>query len=350
MLPADDNTLYKALLARDPAYDGHWFVGVSSTGIYCRLTCPARKPRREHSSFYSSAANAEAAGFRACLRCRPLDPSGYTSVAVEALRRAVTAQPERRWSEADLKALGHDPSTARRAFKRVYGVAFSQFVRAHRLGKGATAIAAGAPVIEAQLDAGYESASGFREAINGLLGRAPARIRDHRPLTAAWIETPIGAMLGIADECGVHLLEFADRAALPTELLQLQSRHGSAFFGSNAVLEQLADQVGGYFNNPRSGFEVPVVQTGSAFTKEVWAELTRIPVGQTRSYGEVARSTGRSEAVRAVARANGANQVALVVPCHRVIGSNGEMVGYGGKLWRKRWLLEHERRCAEREL
>lgn len=349
MLLADDETLYSALLARDPAYDGHWFVGVSSTGVYCRLTCPARKPRRDNSSFHPSADAAEAAGFRACLRCRPRDPrSGPgTAAALETLRRAVAAEPGRRWGDADLRAAGHDPSTLRRAFRRAHGTTFARFARAHRLGAGAASLAAGAGVVEAQLDAGYESASGFRAAVGRLLGHAPARVRDRLTLAAAWIETPLGPMLGVTDAAGaVHLLEFADRTALPGELARLQARHGAALFGPSAALGGLAEQVSRYFRDATAQFDLPLAPAGSAFARAVWAELARIPPGRTRSYGELALVLGRPGAARAVARANGANQVALLVPCHRVVGANGEPVGYGGKPWRKRWLLEHERRCA----
>jgi AraC family transcriptional regulator of adaptative response/methylated-DNA-[protein]-cysteine methyltransferase len=348
MLAHDEDTLYAALLARDPAYDGHWYVGVSTTGIFCRLTCPARKPKREHSSFYRTSTDAEAAGFRACMRCRPLDTGRPTNAALDDLRCRVAAMPDRRWGETDLADLGHDPSTIRRLFKREYGVTFSQFARAQRLGAGVASLAAGASVIEAQLDAGYDSASGFRDAIGRLLGQAPARVRDRRMLAAAWIDTPIGAMLSVCGDAGVYLLEFADRTALPGELARLQARHGPALFGPHAMLDRLAEQVRAYFMDAKAAFDVPVAQFGSDFSHAVWAELQNVPVGETRSYKALAEALGRPDAIRAVARANGVNQVALIVPCHRVIGSNGELVGYGGKLWRKRWLLEHEQRSAGR--
>jgi AraC family transcriptional regulator of adaptative response/methylated-DNA-[protein]-cysteine methyltransferase len=346
MLAHDNDTLYAALLARDPAYDGHWYVGVSTTGIFCRLTCPARKPKREHSSFYRTSSEAEAAGFRACMRCRPLDSGRPANAVIEDLRRRVAARPDRRWGESELAALGHDVSTVRRLFKREYGVTFAQFARAQRLGAGVASLTAGAPVIEAQLDAGYDSASGFRDAIGRLLGQAPAKVRDRRMLIATWIDTPIGAILGVCGDAGVYLLEFADRTALPGELARLQARHGPVLFGAHSMLDRLAEQVGQYFSAAQARFDIPIAQPGSAFSKTVWAELQRVPAGETRSYKGLAEALGRPDAIRAVARANGVNQVALIVPCHRVIGSNGELVGYGGKLWRKRWLLEHEQRCA----
>ncbi len=344
-LPNDDDDLYAALLARDPAYDGLWFVGVSTTGIFCRLTCPARKPKRVNTTFFASAAAAAAAGYRACLRCTPLAATAGSDVVAQ-LRASVAADPGRRWTEADVAALGHDAGTVRRAFQREYGQSFLQFARAHRLGHAATQLAEGAPVIEAQLDAGYESGSGFREAIARLLGQAPARVQGLFALRARWIETPIGAMLAVAGEDGLHLLEFVERKGLPRELERLQARRGAIPFGDGPVLAQTQDEIGRYFRGETMDFAVPLATQGSAFERQVWTALRGIAAGTTQTYGGLAARIGRPEAVRAVARANGANTVAIIIPCHRVIGSDGAMTGYGGKIWRKQWLLEHERRIA----
>ncbi|MFL5202108.1 MAG: methylated-DNA--[protein]-cysteine S-methyltransferase, partial [Microvirga sp.] len=165
-------------------------------------------------------------------------------------------------------------------------------------------------------------------------------------LTAQWLDTPIGAMLTVVDDAGVHLLEFAERKALPTEIERLRKRVGPICFGQHAMLDTLARQVEQYFAGRSITFDVPVVQKGTGFEATVWDALRRIPAGATRSYGEIARFIDRPDAARAVARANGANQVAVIVPCHRVIGADGSLTGYGGKIWRKQWLLEHERRLA----
>lgn len=347
-LHSDQDALYTALIARDPAYDGFYFVGVKTTGIYCRLTCPARKPKRDNVVFFPGVIDAEQAGFRPCMRCRPLDKGRPTSGVLDDLRKRVLAEPEKRWTVHELSALGYDASTVRRAFKREYGVTFAQFARSQRLGTAVSSLSSGATVIEAQLDAGYESASGFREAITKLVGDAPARAKGQRLLTVRWMETPIGAMLAIADDAGVHLLEFSDRTALPGEIGRLQKRHGPICFGENRILARLAAELRRYFDGSDLNFTVPVVQHGSAFENAVWSVLRQVPPGETRSYGQLARAMDRPEAARAVARANGTNQVAIIVPCHRVIGADGAMVGYGGKIWRKKWLLEHEHRVAGR--
>jgi len=343
-LPCDEDALYAALLARDPAYDGFWYVGVTSTGVFCRLTCPARKPRRANVRFYRDTRSAEAAGFRACLRCRPLDPAPPASALAAELRALVEASPDRRWTADDLRAMGHDPSTVQRAFRRAYGTTFAAFARSRRLGHALARLREGAPVIEAQLDAAYESGSGFREAVARLVGTAPRSARAAPGLRAAWMETPIGAMLAVADEGGIHLLEFADRTALPRELEALRRLAGPVVFGETALHAALQDRLRRYFADPAAGFDFPVAQRGTPFETAVWAALARIPPGSTTSYGGLAAALGRPGAARAVARANGANRVAILVPCHRVVGADGALRGYGGKPWRKRWLLEHERR------
>jgi AraC family transcriptional regulator of adaptative response/methylated-DNA-[protein]-cysteine methyltransferase len=345
-LPTDEDSLYAALLARDAAYEGSAYVGVITTGIFCRLTCPARKPKRQNVRFYAAPDQAEAAGFRACQRCRPLDSGLPRPASVETLRAQVLAASDQDWSAAQLKRLGYDPSTVRRAFQRVYGMSFTQFVRTHRLGNALSQLTKGGSVIDAQLDAGYESASGFRDAVTRLIGTAPAQGRARNMLSAQWLETPLGPMLAVADETGLHLLEFADRVALPGELERLNRRVGSVCFAPHPLLTALAETLAAYFAGRWANFNLPLAAIGSAFYQQVWAELRQIPAGVTISYKVLAERIGRPTAMRAVAQANGANPIAILVPCHRVIGADGKLVGYGGKLWRKRWLLNHERHFA----
>lgn len=320
-------------------------MGVTTTGVFCRLTCSARKPKREHCEFFADVGSAVDAGYRPCKRCRPLEAP--VDPLVTQLTNAIGEEPRKRWREADLADRGLDPSTARRAFKRQLGMTFLQVARARRLGHAATQLASGASVIDAQLDAGYGSGSGFREAFARLLGDAPARIRAKAYLTADWILTPLGPMIAIADDDALHLLEFADRTALPTEIARLRSRSGLLLrHGRNRPIDRIAAELDRYFAGSKLSFDTPVAEHGTDFERSVWQELRRIPAGETRSYRDIARALGRDGAERAVARANGANQLALVIPCHRVIASDGALSGYGGKVWRKRWLLEHERRVA----
>jgi AraC family transcriptional regulator of adaptative response/methylated-DNA-[protein]-cysteine methyltransferase len=338
-------TLYAALLARDPAYDGHVFVCVQTTGVFCRLTCPARKPKFENTRFYDSVAECLEAGFRPCLRCRPLDPIREREPVVAQLLDCLAREPDRVWCEDDLVAMKLDPSTVRRAFRRHIGMTFLDLARLRRAGRGVERVAAGASVIAAQIEAGYESGSGFREAVTRLIGECPAALKNRELLRADWIETPIGTMLAVADAHALHLLEFFDRKALPAELTRLrQATRSSIAFGRVAVIDRIEAELRAYFDGRSATFATPIVCHGSAFTRRVWDALQAIPPGTTRSYSGIADTIARRSAVRAVARANGANQLAIVIPCHRVIGADGALTGYGGGLWRKRWLIEHERR------
>ncbi|MFC3713224.1 methylated-DNA--[protein]-cysteine S-methyltransferase [Sphingoaurantiacus capsulatus] len=187
----------------------------------------------------------------------------------------------------------------------------------------------------------------LRAFVAGLLGQAPTKAASLFGLQARWIETPIGPMLAVAGDDGLHLLEFAERRGLPRELERLQARRGAISFGDNDVLAQTAREIDGYFAGTLMAFSVSSAQAGSAFERSVWAALQAVPSGEIHTYKSLAHSLGRPEAIRAVARANGTNQLAIIVPCHRIIGSDGAMVGYGGKIWRKQWLLDHERRHAD---
>ena len=340
-------TLYSALLARDPAYDGHAFVGVTTTGIFCRLTCPARKPKFENTRFFDSIPACLQAGFRPCLRCRPLDRVREREPLVALLLDRLDREPGRVWSEDDVAALKLDPSTVRRAFKRHLGMTFLDLARLRRTGRGIDRIAAGDSVAGAQLAAGYESGNGFREAVARLVGDCPAALRGCDLLRADWVETPIGAMLAVADAHALHMLEFFDRKALASELTRLRiAARSSITFGRLPRSTGSRRSCGPISPGGRGTSRPPLALHGSEFTRLAWDALVAIPPGVTRSYSEVATRISRPSAVRAVARANGANQISIVIPCHRVIGADGTLTGYGGGLWRKRWLIEHERRAG----
>jgi AraC family transcriptional regulator of adaptative response/methylated-DNA-[protein]-cysteine methyltransferase len=346
-LPPEE-TLYDALLARSTDYEGSAFVCVKTTGIFCRLSCPARKPKRENTIFVDSIGTCLEAGFRACRRCRPLETAGGKDAIVDDLMRALDAEPERRWMEGDMIRRGYDPSTVRRAFKRHLGITFLDLARYRRLGAAARQLADGGSVIDAQLEAGYESPSGFRAAFARLIGEAPAMTQGRELLYADWMETPLGPMVAVADEAYLHLLEFYDRRGLPAEMERLRRRTRSSIApGRTPPIEQIETELMAYFKGESGAFNTPLALSGTAFERQVWAKLQDIAPGQTRSYGDIALEINTIKAVRAVAKANGANQIAIVIPCHRCIGSDGSLTGYGGGLWRKQWLLRHEGRMAE---
>ncbi len=340
----DHNTLYEALLGRNSDYDGQAYVGVSTTGVFCRLTCPARKPKSENCTFYASVGECLEAGFRACKRCRPLKPMASADPSIGALLTALDERPEYRWSEEDIERMGLDLSTIRRSFKRQFGMTFLEMARQRRLRDGFETISDGGKVIEAQIDARFESASAFRASFAKLLGRAPGNLDSTPMLLADWIATPLGDMISVSSKSHLHLLEFVDRKALKTELGRLDKlAKGKLGIGKTQSSAQIKTELSAFFDGSSADFKTPLAYDGSPFAQSVWDELRRIPPGVTRSYSEIAVRIGRPTAARAVARANGTNQIALVVPCHRVIGTDGSLTGYGGGLWRKQKLLEIER-------
>ena len=339
----DDATLYDALLARSPDWHGRAFVGVTSTRIFCRLSCPATKPKRQNCRFYDSATACLEAGFRPCKRCHPIggDP------LVTMLMTMLAEDPNRRWSEADLARAGFDPSTVRRAFKRTTGTTFLAIARTMRLAAGGAALAGGDRVIDAQIDAGFASPSAFRAAFARLMGAAPGSFDKNALLAADWVPTPLGPMVAVADSTHLHLLEFLERKALPRELARLrQAAKGALGFARRAPHDRIARELEEYFAGRNARFDTPLAPLGTPFQKQVWAALREIPAGEVRSYAALAAAIGRPAATRAVAAANGANPIAIAQPCHRVIGADGSLTGYGGGVWRKSRLIETERLYA----
>ncbi|PIB26185.1 6-O-methylguanine DNA methyltransferase [Amylibacter kogurei] len=335
--------LYTALVARDPSYDGRAFVGVTSTGIFCRLTCPARKPLRKNCQFFETVSDCVNAGFRACKRCHPMTPMADADPAIIALMNALENRPHYRWTENDIIQMGFDPSTVRRAFKRHFGQTFLEMARQRRLSESFTTLSDGGRIIDAQIDAGFESASAFRTAFAKLMGKSPANFAKDAMLKADWNNTPLGPMIAVSCSKFLHLLEFIDRKALPKELQKLsQQVRGDIGIGTMPPSEQIREELTDFFAGKSAEFRTPVAMHGTPFMRSVWRTLREIPAGQTRSYSQIARTINAPNAVRAVARANGANQIALLIPCHRVIGADGSLTGYGGGLWRKQRLIEIE--------
>ena len=340
----DHDTLYTALCARDTSFEGRAWVGVTSTGIFCRLDCPARNPKPENCQFYDSIGACIDAGFRACKRCKPMAPYAAADPVIARLLDALEARPGHRFSEDDVSQMGVDPSTARRSFKRQFGMTFLEMARQRRLREGFATLSKGGPVIDAQLDAGFESPSAFRTAFAKLMGQTPQSFAKDALLRADWFDTPLGPMVAVCDQHSLHLLEFIDRKALPGSLKKLRTyAKGSLGIGRFPAHDLLRDQLDAFFAGRSANFDIPLTLHGSEFTQLVWRRLLKIGAGQIETYGALAKDLGRPSATRAVARANGANQIALIVPCHRVIGADGNLTGYGGGLWRKQRLIELER-------
>ncbi|MBD3662509.1 bifunctional transcriptional activator/DNA repair enzyme AdaA [Sulfitobacter aestuariivivens] len=345
----DEDSLYAALLARDASFDGRAFVGVTSTGVFCRLTCPARKPKRENCVFFDRIGACIDAGYRPCKRCHPMAPAAQADPVIMHLLKALEADPVRVWHERDIIALGLDASTVRRAFKRHFGTTFLDMARQMRLRTAAAELPQGAKVIDAQMVAGYDSPSAFRAAFGRIMGLAPGAFVKDALLRADWIETRLGAMIAVSSASHLHLLEFVERKALPAELRRLHTAaKGSLGFGRFDPTDQIEAEMTAFLRLEQDHFATPIAPHGTPFSQSVWRALRDIPAGETRSYSDLARSMGRPDATRAVARANGANPIAIVVPCHRVLAADGALTGYGGGLWRKQALIELEQGFAAR--
>ncbi len=346
LLPPTD-TMYQALLNRDASFEGIFFVGVRTTGIFCRPTCPAKKPARANVDFFPTPSEALHGGYRPCLRCQPMDPDKRPPKLIERLRAEVEKAPGGRLTDKELSALSIDPSTARRQFKRHYGMTFQAYHRARRMGLALREVRKGGRVDQAKDGSGFESASGFREAFSRIFGDAPTVARTRGCLLAERIDTPLGAMLAVADDEGLRLLEFTDRRALERELTILRRRlRTNVVPGEHPHLDAIRGQLAEYFSGTRTKFDVPIAPIGSDFQLRTWELLRSIPPAETRSYSWMAETLKIPGARRAVGRANGTNMLCLIIPCHRVIRADGTLCGYGGGLWRKKWLLEHERKFA----
>jgi AraC family transcriptional regulator of adaptative response/methylated-DNA-[protein]-cysteine methyltransferase len=348
--PAIRAEYYRALVAKNAEYEGVFYTGVKTTGVFCRPVCPARNPKFENCTFFETAQDALLAGFRPCKRCHPLSHPNQMPEIVQQLVDAVEAEPDKKWRSDDVRALYIDPSTARRQFKKRFGMTFIEYARARRLGAAMKHIRSGASVIDAQVSAGYESGSGFRDAFTRIIGSAPSLSQTSRVLRAAWFDTELGPMIAIADEIALYLLEFVDRRGLEREIERLRQAAGTAAIipGHTAPIRQIEAELARYFAGALRHFQTPIACLGTPFQCRVWDALQAIPYGQTRSYTQLAASLGKESAVRAVAQANGANQLALVIPCHRVIGANGDLTGYAAGTVRKGWLIQHEKASASR--
>lgn len=335
-----DERMYELVQARDTSAIGLFYLGVKTTGVFCRPGCPARTPNFENCEFFKTPAGAMQAGYRSCLRCKPLIGVGVPEWA-EKLAEILERDPPRLVTAAEIRALGVHPATASRFFKKHMGATIQALSRARRVGAALAWVRAGARTPSAAMRAGFESESGFRKAAAELFGDATSD--GVEPLAARWLTTPLGPMVAVASDNGLGLLEFLDRRMLETNFRVLRERVGRPIApASHPFLDQIERELAEYFEGRRRTFEVPLHRAGTPFQMKVWEGLSAIPYGVTCSYQELAKVIGQPTAVRAVAKANGDNRLAIVIPCHRVIGADGSLTGYGGGVDRKERLLAIE--------
>jgi AraC family transcriptional regulator, regulatory protein of adaptative response / methylated-DNA-[protein]-cysteine methyltransferase len=343
-----DEQRWQAVRQRDRRADGTFFYGVRTTGVYCRPSCPARLPRRENVSFHPNTTAAEAAGYRACKRCRPTQASqrerdaAMIAEACRTLQTAATSVPLQKLADA----AGMSPFHFHRVFKQVTGVTPRGYAAAHREGQVRDRLQGSRRVTDVIFDAGYGSTSRFYERAARLLGMNAGEYRDggrNARIRFAVGETSLGAILVAATERGVCVIEFG--ADPETLVRSLQDRFPNAeLHGGDAAFEQLVARVVAQVERPQADFALPLDVRGTAFQQRVWQALMTIPAGKTATYGEIAAAIGHPRAIRAVASACAANQTALAIPCHRVIRTDASLSGYRWGIERKQALLDRERK------
>jgi AraC family transcriptional regulator of adaptative response/methylated-DNA-[protein]-cysteine methyltransferase len=340
LLPPEPE-MQRAFLASDASYDGLFFTGVRTTGIFCLPSCTARKPLPQNVEFFSSVKDAVFAGYRACKRCRPTEASAPEWV--RGLLKMVDGNGGARIKESELRHMGLEPARVRRFFLSEFGMTFQAYCRARRLGQAFVSIRQGGEIDDAVFDSGFDSHSGFRAAFTRIFGIPPGKIENGDCIRLAWIETPLGPMVAGSTTAGICLLEFTDRRMLEAQFDRIRRRFAVPIVpGDSEHLQRLRIELEEYFAARRREFTLPLVYPGTVFERKVWEELLQIACGETRSYQDIARKLGQPGASRAVGRANGMNRIAILIPCHRVVNQNGELGGYGGGLWRKRILLDLE--------
>lgn len=336
--------MFRAFEAGDAMYDGIFITAVRTTGIFCRPSCPARKPKRENVEFFDSPKSALTAGYRPCRRCKPMNAQEEAPEWVREVLELAESSTARKLTDADLRQRSIDPVRARRYFKQHYGMTWQAYHRAVRLGGAFAQLREGGDALSAGFAHGWESASAFAEAFKRVFGTTAGRAGDAERMLVTWVDSPVGGFIAGAVDDGLVLFEFADRRSVERQIKMICARlNMRGVPGMNDVLARAKDEVGRYFDGTLTKFSVPLASRGTPFQERVWQALREIPYGATRSYDDIAVAIGSPGARRAVGRANGQNPFAIIVPCHRVIGADGKLCGYGGGLWRKQFLLDLER-------
>jgi AraC family transcriptional regulator of adaptative response/methylated-DNA-[protein]-cysteine methyltransferase len=335
----DPDTAWAAFMRRDRSWDGRIIGAVKTTGIYCKPSCPARRPKRDNVVFYVTGDEAREAGFRACLRCKP-DEVGRDREAIAAAVKLMEQAEEAPTLAEIAQAVGYAPHHFQRLFKRDLGVSPAEYVRGLRNRRTEQALKTSGRVTDAVYDAGYQSASGFYSDAKERLGMTPSAWRDGgRGETIRWttFDSPLGQMLIAATSRGICRLTFDDSEASLQRLFPK-----ATIVKDEGGLKELVEGAMAAIESPLATPDLPIDVAGTAFQEAVWRELRKIPAGETRSYAEIAAAIGHPKAVRAVGSANGDNHICVLIPCHRVIRSDGSLGGYGGGIDRKKKLLASE--------
>jgi AraC family transcriptional regulator of adaptative response/methylated-DNA-[protein]-cysteine methyltransferase len=335
---------YDAIGKKEIFYEGIFITAVKTTGIFCRPSCRARKPKVENVIFYDSTQEALQNGYRPCKICKPMEYLDETPVYIKEIIKDLHENPYLKLKDFDLKHRGIEPSQISRWFKKHHNITFHAYHRQLKINSAFSSISTGNSITDSAFGSGYESLSGFNESYRSVFGEAPSNVNEKSVINIVRFTSPVGPMFACASKKGICLLEFTDRRMLETEFKDLRKRLNAVILpGDNPHLNHVQDEMTEYFEGKRKTFTVPLDTPGTEFRKSVWIGLQDIPYGETRSYKQQAVALGNPNAVRAVASANGHNRIAVIIPCHRVIGSDGSLTGYGGGLHRKKWLLDLEK-------
>lgn len=347
--PSKAAQYWRATLERDPRADGTFVLAVRSTHIYCRPSCPARRPLRRNVIFFHTGKEAEQQGFRPCLRCRPNETAAYAALVARAAKFLAQSQEEGVRVSALARELHSNPATLRRAFRRVTGLTPHDLAEALRVKRFKSLLRAGKNITDALYETGYGSSSRVYERSNAQLGMTPATYQKGgkgMKIQYTIAKSPLGKVLVAATERGVSAVYLGDaQDKLVGELREEYPRAEitPATGGAQRWVREIVQRIEG----KPAQVELPLDLQATAFQRRVWQELQRIPRGATRSYSQVARALGKPRAVRAVARACASNPVSIVVPCHRVVREDGNLAGYRWGLARKEQLLAAEQAASD---
>lgn len=332
---------YSAVVNRDTSYIGSFFLGVKTTGIFCIPGCRARIPKLKNIVFYTQVKELLDEGFRPCKICKPTMNAYDMPEDIDKAIKLIHNSPFEKVKDSHLLENSIRPEKVRRWFKKHYGMTFQAYQRMFRINTAYQNMKDGKGVTDSAYNSGFESLSGFAYTFKTLLGHNPKDGKLANVIHINRITTPLGPMFICATEKGVCLLEFTDRKMLETELLEIQKKlNAKALFGSNRHINQAKQELKEYFEGKRTTFNVNLDLVGSESYKMYWKRLQEVKCSETVSYTSLASELEWTE--QAVRIANGKNSIAIIVPCHRVVSDFGDLVGYGGGLGRKRWMIEHE--------
>ena len=336
---------YQALLDRDAKYIGIFYAGVKTTSVFCIATCRARKPKKENVEFYPTFREALQFGYRPCKICKPTENANQAPEQVELAIKMVKDNPKEKISDFKLREENISPEIVRRWFKKNYGLTFHAYQRMYRINNAFKELKDGKKTTTTAFESGYESLSGFAYTYKKLMGKSPAQSTSKNVILIHRITTPLGPMFLCATKQGVCLLEYTDRKMLETEFKDLQRLlKAKILIGENEHIKQAKRELEEYFSGKRKTFDVALHTPGTDFQNMAWKALMKVPFGSTSTYSNQAKKINKPKAVRAVGTANGCNRISIIVPCHRIIGKDGNLTGYGGGIERKKWLIEFEKK------